>query len=49
MAMKRITNVIRPDRKMRLRADLHIPYEADIEKVKELANRSGDRVPGRFA
>jgi small-conductance mechanosensitive channel len=36
MAKKRITNVIRPDRKMRLRADLHIPYEADTEKVKSL-------------
>jgi MscS family membrane protein len=36
MAMKRVTNVIRPDRKMRLRADLHIPYEADVEKVKGL-------------
>ena len=36
MAMKRVTNVIRPDRKMRLRADLHIPYDADVEKVKGL-------------
>jgi small-conductance mechanosensitive channel len=36
MAKKRITNVIRPDRKMRLRADLHIPYEADVNRVKEL-------------
>jgi small-conductance mechanosensitive channel len=36
MAVRRITNVIRPDRKMRLRADLHIPYEADTEKVKAL-------------
>ena len=36
MAIRRITNVVRPDRKMRLRADLHIPYEADTEKVKAL-------------
>jgi|GEM_PF-2654314 MscS family membrane protein len=36
MAVRRITNVVRPDRKMRLRADLHIPYEADTEKVKAL-------------
>jgi potassium efflux system protein len=36
MAMRRITNVIRPDHKMRLRADIHIPYEADTEKVKSL-------------
>lgn len=36
MAKKRITNVIRPDRKMRLRADLHIPYEADVNRVKDL-------------
>jgi small-conductance mechanosensitive channel len=36
MSIKRITNVVRPDHKMRLRAELHIPYEADIEKVKEL-------------
>jgi small-conductance mechanosensitive channel len=36
MAKRRITNVIRPDRKMRLRADLHIPYEADVNRVKEL-------------
>ncbi len=36
MAMKRVTNVVRPDRKMRLKAKLHIPYDADIEKVKSL-------------
>lgn len=36
MAMKRVTNVIRPDRKMRVKAALHIPYNADIEKVKGL-------------
>jgi small-conductance mechanosensitive channel len=36
MAKRRVTNVIRPDHKMRLRVDLHIPYDADVEKVKGL-------------
>jgi small-conductance mechanosensitive channel len=45
MAMKRVTNVIRPDRKMRLRADLHIPYEADVEKVKGLLMEAAIEFP----
>ena len=36
MATKRITNVIRPDRKMRIRADLHIPYTRTSKRLKEL-------------
>jgi MscS family membrane protein len=45
MAKKRITNVIRPDRKMRLRADLHIPYEADMDRVKELVLEAAVEFP----
>ena len=46
MAKKRITNVIRPDRKMRLRADLHIPYEVDTSKVKDLLLEAAIEFPG---
>jgi MscS family membrane protein len=45
MALKRVTNVIRPDRKMRLRADLHIPYDANIENVKELLTEAAIEIP----
>ena len=45
MAKKRITNVIRPDRKMRLRADLHLPYGADVDLVKELVLEAAVEFP----
>jgi MscS family membrane protein len=45
MAMKRVTNVVRPDRKMRLRVDLHIPYDADVEKVKGILLDAAIEIP----